>query len=146
MDDYTALREASGISMKSVARALGVNKSAPGSWEQRRPANPLVSSLVRYGEAVGIRPVLTVDGVDAPPPATVPALLACGYVGAACLAWLVAARQHLGVGHRELAARAGLSPRAVYLMERDDHEPHLGTLQGYARVLGGRLTARWETL
>lgn len=144
--EYAALRVQAGISQREVARVLNVCYSTPYHFETRRPSNPLISSLVRYGEILNVKPVLTLHGLHAPVPAAVGPLLACGYVGAAALAQLIAARQHLGITRERMSLRAGLTPRAVGLLERDDHEPHLATLQGYARALGGRLSARWEAL
>jgi transcriptional regulator with XRE-family HTH domain len=146
MAQYTHRRLELGVTFRQIAHCLGLADTSPAYFEQRRPANPLISSLVRYGHVLDVRPVLTLEGVEAPTPAAVGTLLALGYVGAAALTRLIGARQHLGISKEGLSKRAGLSLKAVGLLERDDHEPHLATLQHYARALGGRLTARWEEL
>lgn len=147
MDEFRVRRRAAGIGQKPLARHLGVAESTPGHFEKRRPANPLISSLVRYGEAVGLRLVLTLEGVEAPDPPAAATFLAMGFVGAAAHARLVAARAHLGLTQEEVSRRAGgRSRKAFCLFEGDDHEPHLATLQQYARALGGRYSARWEVL
>lgn len=146
MDDYRRRRLAAGITSREVSRCLGMHKTSAGQWEARRPANPLVSSLATYGEVIGLRPVFTLEGVEAAEPPAFATLLAMGYVGAAWLTKLIATRKQLGFAPRDLAARSTFSRRAVLLMELDDHEPHLETLQAYARGLGGRLDVRWEEL
>lgn len=147
MDEFRARRRAAGIGQKTLARHLGMNPSSPGHFESRRPANPLISSLVRYGEAVGLQLVLTLHGLEAPEPPEAAAFEALGYVGAAAHARLVAARKHLGLTQEEVSRRAGVRSRKAFcLFEGGDHEPHLATLQQYARALGGRFDARWEEL
>ncbi len=59
-----ALRQAKGLSLDQVARAIGVNKSFLSKLEHDTVA-PSIASLLRYCDAVGIRPGSLFD-----PPAT----------------------------------------------------------------------------
>ncbi len=147
LDDFTRRRLAMRVSKRSLAKALEVDRNAVTSFEQRRPANPKVSTLVRYSEPLNLRLVLELRGVDVEPPPEATAMLACGYVGAAMLATLVAGRRRSGLTQPQLAAHAdGWSWSAVAGVEQEDAEPHLSTLQRYARALDGQLNARWEAL
>lgn len=146
IDAYRRIRIDGGYSLRAVARALQVWKTTPADFERSTSVNPLVSTLARYGEVIGIKPVLTLEGVEARVPPAVEALKVCGYVGAAMLTQLIAAREFLGLSVLQVTDDAGMTKKALWLVERDDHEPQLGTLQRYARGLGGRLDARWEAL
>ncbi|MBV9784572.1 MAG: helix-turn-helix transcriptional regulator [Acidisphaera sp.] len=58
------LRQARGLSLEQVAQAIGVNKSFVSKLE-RNFVQPSIATLLRYCDAVGIRPGLLFD----PPPA-----------------------------------------------------------------------------
>ncbi len=148
LDAYVAQRKTAGAGVRSVAKALGVERNAVRSFEQRRPPNPHISTLVAYGEVLGLRLVLELHDLELSSSAAVRALEAGGYPGSAMLQRLVEGRKTLRVTQRMLAAAAadGWTWSAVADLERHDREPRLKTLQRYARGLGGRLEMRWEAL
>jgi transcriptional regulator with XRE-family HTH domain len=145
--EYRRIREERGVSKRGLAAVMGVDRRAVQSFEEHRPANPKVASLVKYGEPLALRPAMDVHGFVVAPAVEAATLRACGYLGAAVLAELVATRRAMGISQAGLARRCDAwTWSAVSCIEIADHEPLLATLQRYARALGGRLGVRWEEL
>ena len=144
-DEMIANRHAAGLSQSQLAELVGVRDGSVYAVERNRPANPRVSTLVEYAHPARRRLVLELcDVVDLEPLPAEQALLAGGYVGAAMVAHLRRWREHAGISRKDIEAQHGWKWYSLAALEYGDREPYLSTLQRYARVLGGRLDARWE--
>lgn len=142
--DWAHRRKEAGLSRADVARFLGQGRTAPGQFEDRRPADPHITLLIKYGSALGLKPVIVLRGVAYPRTPAPDALLAGGFVGAAAVAELNAARVHLGLTRAGVARSSRIAKVVLFRLEDDRHEPRLSTLQRYARALGGWIETRWE--
>jgi transcriptional regulator with XRE-family HTH domain len=146
------LRRQAGCSQAAAAARAGITKDT-WSLHERRGNNPLVASVQRYVRAVDHRLILRPDlphQLATHPDAAVLADLAArasdphtqdAYHLTAALIELAAYRRWVGITARELSARWGTrrDATAVCDLEGGTKEPLVGSIQRYARSLGGVL-------
>jgi predicted transcriptional regulator len=145
VDDLAARRQARGFSQRHLAAAVGVTHAALYYLECRRPANPLVATLQRYGDPLRVALQIHLDGLPLPDRSpAVAALAAGGYLGSATTAYLRQVREHLGLRRTDVQAAHGWKWSSLAALENCDREPLLSTIQRYARCLGGQALPVWE--
>jgi transcriptional regulator with XRE-family HTH domain len=145
IDEFTARRVARGVTYRGLADAAGVTKASIWYLECRRPANPIVRTLQTYGGAIELD--LHIDLLDMPavePSAAVRAFRAGGYLGTATITFLRQIREHRGITRIDIERDHGWRWSSLAGVENTDQEPHVSTIQRFARVLGGRAVPRWE--
>lgn len=133
-----------GMEQSNVAEELCVTPNAVSCVERGKTADPIVETLQRYARALDHRVVFrlevgtAVTKIGSHPEAT-DAQVRCEVVHA-----LAAARRAAGMTQAAVAASMGVHFSAVSIFEASNrgHAPKLGSLQRYARALGGRLTAQ----
>lgn len=146
LEEFRERREAAGIRLTAVGAAVGADPHAVWSLEMHRPANPKIATLVRYSQPCGFTLALDLVGVDEPATPEEATLQELGFVGTAMVSKLRRIRESRGISRREVQEKHGWAYDTFARIEYGNREPHLSTLQRYARVLGTRLDARWEAL
>jgi transcriptional regulator with XRE-family HTH domain len=139
-------RMAAGISAAALGRAMGYTYYAVRAFETRHPVNPKPSTLVAYGEPLGLTLRMDLEGLpDLAPTRYESTLLATGFLGNATAEKLEAVAAHLGASRPRASDQYWLNG-VFYRIDSSGGEPLLGTLQRLARCLGGVLVPSWEEL
>lgn len=144
VDELSSRRTALGFSQRGLADAVGVTRNSVMTLERRRPANPRVETLAMYGRPLRFQLCLELEDLPEVACPYADLLAAGGFLGESLVARLRAIRTHMGVSRQQIEAEHGWRMQALAAFENGTGTPMFAQLQRFARVLGGRLNARWE--
>jgi transcriptional regulator with XRE-family HTH domain len=149
-DQFTQARRDRGLSQRDLARHLSIGQAALAGTERSRSANMHADTAQHRARVLAHRLTFAVDGFMVPPcptTATLHQLAADAATDtaedahhlAATVAHLHTIRRWTGMDCRALARRIAVYDDAVSRFELHTRIPLLGTMQRYARGLGGVL-------